>query len=85
MIDLDKLPEFPGFSVYRISDGEAVGVDELLEELYGHKCKKAFDEDCVALSEDGTLWLLGNVYSWSEEIPKQGKYIIQIGNDMYRW
>lgn len=67
MIDVNKLPEFPGFTVYDATSG--INMDEMIyatdnDELY---------EDFIAME-------------CGKDIPKEGKYIIQMGTgDYYRW
>ncbi len=77
MIDLKKLPEFPGFTVYDAETGDPIDAEKELpnEAITG----------CLFLGEDGELLVDGICGSEMMALPK-GKYIIQLGTgEMYRW
>lgn len=87
MIDFDKLPEFPGFTVYDRETGEPVKPTDIKLSngmtLFCYGDKFGFDEDgtlgVIPLDAEG--WRTGLV-----DVKKEGKYIIQLGNgEYYKW
>ena len=85
MIDYDKLPEFAGFTVYDRENGEPVKPTDIKisngETLFDIEDKFGFDEDgnFGIIPIDAEQWRTGLV-----DVNK-GKYIIQIGTEMYKW
>lgn len=85
MIDFDKLPEFTGFTVYDRESGEPVKPTDIKisngETLFDIEDKFGFDEDgnFGIIPIDAEQWRTGLV-----DVNK-GKYIIQIGTEMYKW
>ena len=85
MIDFDKLPEFTGFTVYDRETGEPVKPTDIKisngETLFDIEDKFGFDEDgnFGIIPIDAEQWRTGLV-----DVNK-GKYIIQIGTEMYKW
>lgn len=85
MIDFDKLPEFEGFTVYDRESGEPVKPTDIKisngETLFDIEDKFGFDEDgnFGIIIIDAEQWRTGLV-----DVNK-GKYIIQIGTEMYKW
>ena len=85
MIDYDKLPEFEGFTVYDRESGEPVKPTDIKisngETLFDIEDKFGFDEDgnFGIIPIDAEQWRTGLV-----DVNK-GKYIIQIGTEMYKW
>ncbi len=85
MIDFDKLPEFEGFTVYDKESGEPVKPTDIKisngETLFDIEDKFGFDEDgnFGIIPIDAEQWRTGLVDV------KKGKYIIQIGTEMYKW
>lgn len=72
MIDVNKLPEFSGFTVYDAETGEPIQPDAKVDGV---------ETVMHVLAEDGTLYIANCA---CEGLPK-GKYIIQINGDYYRW
>ena len=85
MIDFDNLPEFTGFTVYDKESGEPVKPTDIKisngETLFDIEDKFGFDEDgnFGIIPIDAEQWRTGLV-----DVNK-GKYIIQIGTEMYKW
>ena len=85
MIDYNKLPEFEGFTVYDRENGEPVKPTDIKisngETLFDIEDKFGFDEDgnFGIIPIDAEQWRTGLV-----DVNK-GKYIIQIGTEMYKW
>ena len=85
MIDYDNLPEFPGFTVYDRETGEPGKPTDIKisngETLFDIEDKFGFDEygNFGIISIDAEQWRTGLV-----DVNK-GKYIIQIGTEMYKW
>ena len=70
MIDVNKLPEFPGFTVYDIKTGQPN-----YNAIYA---KDANGED--------RLYRTYIAMEYGNDIPKEGKYIIQMGTgEYYKW
>ena len=86
MIDFDKLPEFPGFTVYRVDDGEPIKPTDIKlsngTTLYCYGDKFGFDEDGEfgVIPLDAEQWRTGLV-----DVKKEGKYIIQVNGEYYKW
>lgn len=86
MIDFDKLPEFEGFTVYDRESGEPVKPTDIKIS----NGETLFDiEDKFGFVEDGTF---GVIPLYTEEwrtgmvdVKKEGKYIIQINGEYYKW
>ena len=73
MIDVNKLPEFPGFTVYDAETGEPIQPDTKVDDV---------ETVMHILAEDGTLYIANCA---CEGLPK-GKYIIQMDDGtFYRW
>lgn len=90
MIDANKLPEFPGFSVYDIETGEKVEPHDGMSIYYGDLLLKnpiSGREVIFALDEDGALCIVPKEQAYQAyRVSKEGKYIIQLGNgEYYRW
>lgn len=80
MIDFNKLPEFTGFTVYDRYTGDEIDRKEVAKKVGCHPVLA----DEMAITEDGFLYFTDSTGNWYS-VPKEGKYIIQIGTDMYRW
>lgn len=80
MIDYDNLPEFPGFTVYDKETGDEINHEEIAKELGCHPVLA----DEMAITEDGFMYFTDSTGNWYS-VPKDGKYIIQINGEYYRW
>ena len=65
MINLDKLPEFTGITVYDRETGEV--------------------NDNIVVTGDGRLFEDYIHMECGNEYEPCGKYVIQVGTEMYRW
>lgn len=80
MIDFDNLPEFEGFTVYDRYTGDEIDREEVAKEVGCHPVLA----DEMAITEDGYLYFTDSTGNWYP-VPKEGKYIIQISGEYYRW
>ena len=80
MIDYNNLPEFTGIQVYDRNTGDPVTAKDI---------DWRFDKnDWLVADEDGLLIIPYYPEEWnisSFEVPRRGKYIVQVGTEMYRW
>lgn len=90
MIDVNKLPEFPGFTVYDAETGKPVK-----QINKGYRFNDAYD--AFMLSQDGKIFEIEDGW-WGAnedgrclcrevcETPHSNKYIIQMGTgEYYKW
>lgn len=79
MINFDKLPEFRGFTVYDAKTGDPLTDIPNIPEF---KTEAVYGD--LFLTEEGDLVVDGVCGGEMFSLPK-GKYIIQIGTEMYKW
>lgn len=81
MIDVNKLPEFPGFTVYDAETGQRITAKDIDDHFNKN--------DWLVVDEEGLLIIPYHPEEYGTscfEIPKKGKYIIQLGTgECYRW
>ncbi len=92
MIDVNKLTEFPGFTVYDAETGERVEPHDGMsiycrDLLLKNPISLSGREMIFALDEDGALCIVSKEQACQAyRVSKEGKYIIQLGNgDYYKW
>lgn len=81
MIDVNKLPEFPGFTVYDAKTGEPLTAKDIDPNLSKN--------DWLVADEEGLLIIPYYPEKYNSscfEVPRRGEYIVQMGTgEMYRW
>ena len=77
------IDEWCGFTVYDAEDGHKLDYGDYMDFDHGNGLRLGVDP-MFLLSDDGGLKVHNNCFI--EDIPKEGKYIIQYGDGRYqRW